>query len=276
MTNIHPETIRGFGREWSAYDQNELRGAEYERVFDEYFEILDFDQLPSEAEGFDFGCGSGRWAASVAPRIGKLHCIDASREVLDVAQRRLSNIANVSFHLASSDCIPLPDSSQDFGYSLGVLHHIPNTALALRDCVQKLKIGAPFLLYIYYRLENRPAWYRGLWRLVDILRRGVSRLPFEIRKAVTVTIATLVYWPLARAALVVERSGRNVRNMPLSAYRNKSFYTMRTDALDRFGTRLEQRFSRAEIERMMKDAGLESIRFRDAVPYWIACGVRRQ
>jgi 2-polyprenyl-3-methyl-5-hydroxy-6-metoxy-1,4-benzoquinol methylase len=32
---------------------------------------------------------------------------------------------------------------------LGVLHHIPDTAAAMRDCVRKLKLGAPFLFYLY-------------------------------------------------------------------------------------------------------------------------------
>jgi hypothetical protein len=66
-----------------------------------------------------------------------------------------------------------------------------------------------------------------------------------------------------------------VSNVPLSAYRRNSFYTMRTDALDRFGTRLEQRFSRAEIARMMRDSGLDDIVFREDVPYWVACGRRK-
>jgi hypothetical protein len=47
---------------------------------------------------------------------------------------------------------------------------------------------------------------------------------------------------------------------------------MRTDALDRFGTRLEQRFTRAEIEVMMRRAGLTDIRFSETEPYWVACG----
>lgn len=49
---------------------------------------------------------------------------------------------------------------------------------------------------------------------------------------------------------------------------------MRTDSLDRFGTRLEHRFTRAEIEKMMLESGLENIRFSDQVPYWVACGTR--
>jgi hypothetical protein len=50
---------------------------------------------------------------------------------------------------------------------------------------------------------------------------------------------------------------------------------MRTDALDRFGTSLEQRFTRAEIQRMMEAAGLERVSFRDGAPYWCAVGYRK-
>ena len=68
--------------------------------------------------------------------------------------------------------------------------------------------------------------------------------------------------------------GFNVNNFPLSNYKDASFYTMRTDALDRFGTRLEKRFTKAEIMKMMEDAGLENIVFSNKVPYWCALGFR--
>ena len=55
-------------------------------------------------------------------------------------------------------------------------------------------------------------------------------------------------------------------NWPLGAYRSLSFYTMRLDALDRFGTRLEQRSTRAQVEDMMAAAGLADIRFSEAEP----------
>ena len=275
MPNIDPATVRGFGEEWRAFDQAQLGGVEYAELFDRYFAIFPFDELPPSAEGFDLGCGSGRWAAGVAKRVGLLHCIDPSPEALEVARARLSEHANVRFHLAGSDSIPLADGSQDFGYSLGVLHHVPDTGRALADCVRKLKPGAPFLLYLYYRLDNRPAWFRALWRATNLARRGISRTPFPVRKGVTTAIAALVYWPLARAAKAAERAGMNVAGIPLSFYRDTSFYTMRTDALDRFGTRLEQRFTRSEIERMMTDAGLTDIRFSEREPYWVVCGRKR-
>lgn len=210
----------------------------------------------------------------MAPRVGTLHCIDPSAEALAVARRRLSSQPSARFHLAGADSIPLPDSSQDFGYSLGVLHHIPDTQAAMRDCVKKLKIGAPFLVYLYYSFDNKPKWFRTVWKASDLVRRGVSRLPFRLRKGVTDVIAVSVYWPLTRLAGLAERLGADVSSFPLSNYRRGSFYTMRTDALDRFGTRLEHRFSRAEIETMMAESGLTEIRFREDPAYWVACGRR--
>jgi SAM-dependent methyltransferase len=272
--NIDPLTVEGFGEEWAAFDQTELGGAEYQSLFDSYFHLFPFGKVTA-GEGFDLGCGSGRWAAGVAPRVGLLHCIDPSSKALDVARRRLAKAGNVRFHLATSETIPLPDDSQDFGYSLGVLHHIPDTQRALSDCVRKLKAGAPFLLYIYYALDGRPFWYRGMWRVSDSVRRLVARLPFGGKRAVAEAFAALVYWPMARTANVAERAGVNVSNFPLASYRHNSFYSMRTDALDRFGTRLEQRFTRAQIGEMMARTGLENIEFSERAPYWVALGYKR-
>lgn len=273
--NLDAATVKGFGDEWSAFDQSGLRGAEYRRLFDGYFAIFPFDSLPADAEGFDLGCGSGRWAAGVAGRVGTLHCIDPSPEALAVARRRLADVSNIHFHLAAADSIPLDDASQDFGYSLGVLHHVPDTARALADCVRKLKPGAPFLVYLYYRFDGRPGWFRALWRISDMGRRAIASLPFGPRKAVTTVIAAVAYWPLARLAGAVEKLGRSVAHLPLSAYRYRSFYSMRTDALDRFGTRLEHRFTRPEIEAMVRAAGLTDIRFSEREPFWVACGRKR-
>ncbi len=54
------------------------------------------DNLPEDAEGFDVGCGSGRWAKLVAPRVGRLHCIDPS-VALDSAKKIWVNFRIVLF-----------------------------------------------------------------------------------------------------------------------------------------------------------------------------------
>ena len=271
--NLDDATVDSFGDEWSRFDQTGLSEQEASKIFDDYFAIFPWSSLGSEANGFDMGCGSGRWARLVAPRVGHLHCIDPS-SALETARKALSNEPNVSFHSASVDKCALPADSQDFGYSLGVLHHVPDTAAALCSCVDMLKQGAPFLVYLYYAFDGRPMVFRLAWRISDFLRRAIWRLPSSAKHAVTDVLALLVYFPLARISLVVDKLGMNVDNIPLSYYRALSFYTMRTDSRDRFGTPLERRFTKAEILNMMTAAGLRDVHFSEGAPYWCAVGYK--
>lgn len=271
--NLDSRTVDSFGDEWSRFDQEAIQGPEAQAIFDEYFAVFPWDALPVDASGFDMGCGSGRWARLAAPRVGHLHCIDPSA-ALDVARKTLGELDNVSFHRASVDDGTLPEGSQDFGYSLGVLHHVPDTGAAIRSCTRMLKPGAPFLLYLYYRFDNRSAGYRMLWSVSDWIRQAVSRLPSKPKHVVTDLLALVAYFPLARAALLAEKLGVDVTGWPLAYYRDHSWYTMRTDSRDRFGTPLEQRFTREEIRSMMEAAGLESVTFSERAPFWCAVGFR--
>ncbi len=274
MKNIHQQTVISFGDEWSRFDQSSMSDDEAKKVFNEYFAVFPWSMLPENAEGFDMGCGSGRWARWVAPKVGRLHCVDPSNAI-EVAKVNLSGNDNISFHQTSVDGECLPPNSQDFGYSLGVLHHVPDTAAAIRSCVDMLKPGAPLLLYLYYSFDNRPWWFRAIWRLSDLCRKLIYRLSPSLKHTVTDVIALLVYWPLAVLSRFIERIGLSVATIPLSYYRKHSFYTMRTDSRDRFGTPLERRFSRLQIAEMMAQAGLVNVRFSDAAPYWCGLGIKK-
>ena len=273
MKNIDKTVVKSFGDEWARYDQSGMTEAEALKGFEEYFSVFPWQSLPSGAEGVDMGCGSGRWARFVAPRVGKLHCVDPSNAI-DVAERNLDGFSNIDFHRASLDSSPLKPGSLDFGYSLGVVHHVPDTAAAIKSITALLKPGAPLLLYIYYSFENRPLWFRLLWRCSDFLRRFICILPAPIKSLVTDIIALLVYFPVSRITVVLEKCGLNASDFPLYYYRNRSLLTLRTDARDRFGTALEKRFTRKEIRQMMEQAGLIDIEFSSSAPYWCVVGIR--
>ena len=277
MRNADPTVTTGFGREWSTFTQSKssLEQAERERLFAEYFRIFPWPELPTQAEGLDAGCGSGRWAFLVAPRVGRLHVLDASRDALEVAKANLAGQGNVAFHYASVSDIPLVDNSLDFAYSLGVLHHVPDTAAAVRHIGSKLKPDAPFLIYLYYALDNRPAWFRAIWQVTDLARMAIARLPARLKLFASELIAAVIYWPIARLCRALSKLGLSTRLIPLEAYKDRSFYTMRTDAYDRFCTSLEQRFSRKQIREMLEQAGFDRIVFSEEVPFWCAVGRKR-
>jgi SAM-dependent methyltransferase len=275
IKNIDAATVEAFGDEWSTFDQSNLPDSEQNSVFDLYFSVFPWSKLPANAEGFDMGCGSGRWAKLCAPKVGTLNCIDPAEAALNVARKNLAHNKNVKFHHAGVDDEALAQNSQDFGYSLGVLHHIPDTAAAMRSCVKFLKPGAPFLVYLYYSLDNRPGWFRAIWQMSNLVRFAICKLPNRLKLLATDVIAALVYWPLSRFCKLAEHLGLNVKNIPLYAYKDTSFYSLRTNSRDRFGTPLEQRFSRVEIQQMMHSAGLMDVTFSEELPYWCAVGYRK-
>jgi ubiquinone/menaquinone biosynthesis C-methylase UbiE len=276
MQNVDVRVADGFGQEWSTFTQgdSDLDTEERTRIFHQYFRLFPWDSLPAMAEGLDAGCGTGRWATLVAQRVGHVHLLDASFQALSVAKRNLADVGNVTFHLASVSEIPLAEQSLDFAYSLGVLHHVPDTLGALQHIASKLKPGAPLLLYLYYALDNRPAWFRIVWKLSNIGRLIISESPNWLKLLASQLIAAGVYWPLARFSTLLNRMGLSTRSIPLEAYKDRGFYTMKTDAYDRFCTSLEKRFTRPEIEQMLCEAGFDKISFSDEVPFW--CAVARK
>ena len=45
------------------------------------FSLFPMNKLSKSSEGFDMGCGSGRWAEFIAPHVGLLNCIDPSKAI---------------------------------------------------------------------------------------------------------------------------------------------------------------------------------------------------
>lgn len=275
MTNIDTKVVESFGDEWRQFDQSKMNHTESKQIFMKYFSLFPLSKLHKSSQGYDMGCGSGRWANFIASRVGQLHCIDPSNAI-EIAKKKLKKYKNIKFHKSSVDNVSLKKNSQDFGYSLGVLHHVPDTQAAIKSCVKLLKPRAPLLLYIYYSFDNRPKWFRLIWSLSNIFRKIISLLPAKIKLLVTNIIALLLYYPLARLSYLLLKFNINVSNIPLSFYSNCSFYTMRTDARDRFGTSLEKRFSKNEIKKMMQLSGLKNIKFSNLAPFWVVIGYKKK
>ena len=275
MKNFDKKTVKSFGDEWTHFDQSGMNNKEAYKIFKSYFSIFPFDKLSKSAEGFDMGCGSGRWAKFVAPKVGLLHCVDPSIAI-KVAQKNLKKFKNINYHKKSLDKSGLKEKSQDFGYSLGVLHHVPNTKSAINSCVKLLKPGAPFLLYIYYSFDNRPTWFKFVWMISNLLRLAINRLPKFFNFLICDIIAIFIYYPIARFILLIKKIGIDFKNFPLYSYHSRSFYVMRTDSRDRFGTPLEKRFTKKQILKMMKESGLEKIKFKNSIPFWTAMGLKKK
>ena len=238
-----------------------------------YFDLLPASRFTAASVVLDAGCGAGRWAAEVAARGPRVIAMDLGLSVEVAARSAASD--RIAFLQGDVHAVPLRADAVDWAYSLGVLHHVADPLRGLRSVAHAVRSGGDVLIYLYYALDQRPLLYRALFRAVDLVRRGVSRLPRRPAHAVATAIAVLVYWPLARLSRVLAAVGlrRVADGLPLSFYRDLPFRVMRNDSLDRFGTTVEQRFTRAAMRDLLAAAGLGAIRFSPEAPFWRAVGV---
>ncbi len=271
--NIDLSVVNSFGEEWKKFSK--FSDAEIEKNGKMYFDILTDNIINKNTYGIDIGCGTGRWTKYLIDKIGFMEAIDPS-EAIFMADMLLEGKDNVRLSRASTDNIPFHDETFDFGMSIGVLHHIPNTPKAMADCVKKIKIGGYFFTYLYYSLDNRGLLFKFLLSIVTAIRMVTSKLPMTIKKIVCDLIAIFVYMPLVITGRFLSTIGlkRLAAKLPLNTYQQQTFFIIRNDALDRFGTTLEQRFSKSEIIKMMKDSGLDEIVVSDSPPFWHAVGRR--
>ena len=270
--NLDQGVIDGFGHEWAAFDYAETETAEaLDAQFAAYCTPLDLSQFdPATSVAGDFGAGSGRWSSRLAPYFSLVYALEPSDGASQVLRKKFTADPKIVILQETVGANSILAVSLDLAMSLGVLHHIPDTALAIKEVSRSIKPGGVFLCYLYYNLENKPTYYRLIFKGVNIVRRVISSLPQPVKRVSATIIAAVVYWPLAKLSKVLSKLGRNTSNLPLHHYANMPFVMLANDALDRFGTSLEQRFSKAEITEMLRaaDFDLTTLKFSDAEPFW--------
>ena len=265
------KVIQEFGAEWAKFKNDQIELEEtLERQFEAYSAPLKNFDLTKKIVAADFGAGSGRWDKFFAKFVNQLILVEPSQAAIAVAREKLSAFSNVSFKNESVESCSIESKSLDLAISLGVLHHTDDTSFALKCIQEKIKPGGIFLGYLYYNLENKSYIYRLIWKISDLIRVVVSKLPKVAKLVLAEVIAVAIYFPLARFSSLLEKSGRDAQSIPLHHYANMPLYIMRNDALDRFGTRIERRFSRAEISELLFNTGFDvkTLYFSESEPFW--------
>ena len=264
--------VEGFDYEWSKFKR--VQTAEQKRTFDLYFDLVPATAFDRDALVLDAGSGAGRWAVEAASRGPRIVATDLGSSI--ELTRANTDPERVGCVQADLHDLPFRDGAFDWAYSLGVLHHVDDPRRALAQIVGAVRLGGLVLLYLYYALDNRGIAYRALHAPVTAARVVVSRLPRPAAMLFSGLAAAVLYWPLARSARALEAVGLAgiAASLPLTAYRRSSFESMRNDSLDRFGTRLERRFTRAQVAGLMTDAGLDAVRVAESLPFWHAIGSR--
>ena len=272
IANIDNGVVDHFGREWAKYNYlGGVASSALDEQFKAYVSPINLDEFDSRTSiAADFGAGSGRWTERLEPFFKKVYAVEPSAAAVKVMNEKFYNAQKIEVLHENVEENSIKDNSLDLAISLGVLHHIPNTKKAIADLGVKIKPGGTFLFYLYYKVENKPVYYRVIFTLVDIVRFCTSRMPYKIRMLFASLIAFTLYLPFARLSRMLLRKGKDISNIPLHHYAEMPFVMLENDALDRFGTRLEQRFNKGEIREMLDAGGFDTrtLQFSEAEPFW--------
>ena len=250
-----------FGEEWKKY--NKILPQHHDE-FKLYFDLIDLQSLESKLI-CDLGCGIGRWSYFLKDIAKEMVLIDFSESIFE-ARKNLSGSDNMIFIMADILDLPFQDDVFDFVFCLGVLHHIPLPAL---QSVRKLSNLAPqFLVYLYYALDNRGAFYKLIFYFINLIRNLTSKINSAfVRSILTEVFMWLLYIPPIIIGKILSIFGiNNSKILFHSFYGHMNLGRIRQDVYDRFFTSIEQRVSKKEIYKL-SDTFSEII-VSDGLPYW--------
>lgn len=174
---IQQQVQESFGEKWTQSDFGQDDKEFEEKIKPIYLEMMGLEEthldIFKEKIILEVGIGSGSSSRLWAPHAKEFHGVDISKAVYRVPL----NLKNFNIHpiLSQSDINKLPydDESFDVIVSNGVFHHTPDTKLALRNSLKKLKVGGFCIFYIYKKKSPIREFSD------DYIRSKISDLSYE-------------------------------------------------------------------------------------------------
>lgn len=94
----------------------------------------------------DLGCGTGQIAESLAPFVRRVVAVDASRQMLAAAKRRLADAPNVELRAGELEALPVDDGELDAAVLFLVLPYVVEPSRALAEVRRALRPGGRLLV----------------------------------------------------------------------------------------------------------------------------------
>jgi SAM-dependent methyltransferase len=161
-----------FGYQWNRFSRTQLDSANGStRSRDAFIEKTGWRLEDLRGKSIlDAGCGMGRFAEISADAGADVHAIDLSTAV-EAAAKNIGSRPNVTLYQADIFNLPFAEGSFDYIYSLGVLHHTPDTRKAFLGLTKLLKPGGHITIWVYSARFIK--YYYGS----EVLRPLTSKLP---------------------------------------------------------------------------------------------------
>ncbi|MFH1784732.1 MAG: methyltransferase domain-containing protein [bacterium] len=242
--------VKSFSFEWQIHHKTQLDStrsvSESEDTFIEKTG-LKLEKLKGKLI-LDVGCGVGRYIEPVARCAQEVVGIDLSYAV-DSAQENLKYFDNV--HIIQADIFNLPFKKEtfDFIYSIGVLHHTPDTKKAFLNLIPFLKKGGSIAIWLY---SNETRYERVSNKFTDFYRFFTRRLPKRL------------LWYLCHLAIPLYTL-KNIKKLrtvldlvlPMSNHPDPEWRVL--DTFDWYSPMFQHKHTYREVVAWFEEAGLRDI-----------------
>jgi ubiquinone/menaquinone biosynthesis C-methylase UbiE/uncharacterized protein YbaR (Trm112 family) len=143
----------------------------------------------------DAGCGSGEKTAVLARLCPEQQVVglDLGAESLEKAVARFGDRPNLDYVQGNIMEPPFKPQQFDYGMSLGVLHHTPNTRQAFAKFRRLLKQETTLVIWIYPTYWEGPEWRMPYFARDFLVFRQGYRMPTEVLRLVAYTIVIGLY-----------------------------------------------------------------------------------
>ncbi|MEE8516272.1 MAG: class I SAM-dependent methyltransferase, partial [Alphaproteobacteria bacterium] len=174
MNRSDDNTIRDFGRQWSAWRDNDGYYASPELFEDMVGSLVDASQLEGKTVA-EIGSGTGRIVDMLLDAgAGEVTAVEPS-EAIDVLKTNTAGRADRIHYIHGTAADLKDDDHFDWIFSIGVIHHIADPGPTLAKCRQCLKPAGRIVLWLYGHEGNE--LYLALMRP---LRAVTKRLPHRV------------------------------------------------------------------------------------------------
>lgn len=166
ITDAMPGTD-SFGLQWTEFRATQLDSATgLPLTFRRFWESTKWK--PKDLYGktvLEAGSGAGRFTEILLDAGAKVTTFDPS-EAINSNRKSNTGKGDVSFHCAEIYDMPFEDGAYDFVFCYGVLQHLPDPDLALRNLVSKLKPGGRISIDYYLKHNRLDPFYQPkyFWR----------------------------------------------------------------------------------------------------------------
>jgi len=174
------QTKKGFGRQWNTY---QVQRPEEDLAYFRAKTGVDSSYLNGKLV-LDAGCGSGRYSRIAGEAEAIVIGVDLSLAV-ETAASNTAHLPNV--HIIQSDIFRMPFKPQlfQFIYSIGVLHHTPDTKKALLSLVPLLTNRGEIAIWLY------PRWPAPVESYNQLLRAITTRMSLDTLHRLAVVMEPL-------------------------------------------------------------------------------------